>query len=94
MTLDAWLRQQGVSRAEFAELIGASEEGVAKWLRGERIPRRAVMQRIVKATRGRVTATDFYAAVLARPATSPPARARWHYRPEPDAAPIVFRIVA
>ena len=54
--------QRDLSPADFAELVGASESGVIKWCRDERVPRPGFMTRIAEATNGKVTAADFYAA--------------------------------
>lgn len=65
MTLHDYIRQHGLTPLDFAERVGASEHGVAKWVRGERIPGRAMMQRIIKATGGEVTPNDFYSSTEA-----------------------------
>ena len=59
--LAKYLAEQGLSRAAFAKAIAVSEEAVRRYLSGERIPTRRIMQRIVAATKGKVTANDFFA---------------------------------
>ena len=60
MQLQAYLALKGISEKQFADKIGASESGVLKWVRRERIPRPEKMREIAKATEGAVTASDFF----------------------------------
>lgn len=62
MTLREFLASTDKSVAEFAKDLGESEHTVRKWVRGERIPRREAMRRIIDFTGGRVTAADLLAA--------------------------------
>lgn len=59
MTLNDYLSAHDISPAEFGRLVGASEHGVRKWQRGERVPRPDAMRLITLATEGAVTANDF-----------------------------------
>jgi transcriptional regulator with XRE-family HTH domain len=42
-----------------AQIGGVSSHAVKKWRYGERVPRPDAMQRLAKATGGKVTADDF-----------------------------------
>lgn len=66
MKLRAYLKKEGLSLPDFhARLVKAglvvSLAGTRKWASGERIPRRDAMPVILKVTRGKVTAADFFA---------------------------------
>jgi len=60
MKLQAYLAEARLSRAEFAEAIGVSQETVRRYLIGSRIPDRSTMAKIALATGCRVTANDFF----------------------------------
>lgn len=62
MDLQSWLTEQKISHAEFAVRVGATKHAVGKWVRGERMPRPVVMEKIGRITEGQVTANDFMAA--------------------------------
>lgn len=50
-----------MSAAEFARRIGVANAGVvAKYLNGERVPRRSIMREIVRVTEGDVQPNDFF----------------------------------
>jgi transcriptional regulator with XRE-family HTH domain len=59
-------RAQGYTLREFAGRIGAHEVSVANWIAGKHRPQDAFVARIVKATRGKVTADDLLAPWEAR----------------------------
>ena len=59
MTLREYLKQTGTSRAQLAEQIGVSVESIRRYLNG-RVPERVVMESIITATDGKVTANDFF----------------------------------
>ena len=59
MKLSDYLRDRDIDTASFAEAIGVSQAAVSRYANGLRFPRPKVMERIVKATRGKVTANDF-----------------------------------
>jgi DNA-binding transcriptional regulator YiaG len=60
MKLSAYLEKQKLSHGEFAKLVNAHKEAVRLWCLGERRPRHEFLARIVKATGGKVNATDFW----------------------------------
>ncbi len=66
MTLSEYLKESGNTAAEFAEIIGVSQEAVRMWLRGERRPRFEHLEAIAEATSGRVLPNDFMV------------KSRWH----------------
>ena len=60
MTLAEYRKIKGLSLGVMARLIGVrSRASIQRYERG-RIPRRAILARIVEATAGEVTAADFY----------------------------------
>lgn len=60
MTLREYLDEKGESPLAFGRRIGLKQPGsVYRWLRGDRIPSRTFMRKIVDATNGQVTANDF-----------------------------------
>ena len=59
MTLAEYLSEHGLSPAEFAKLIGVTDESVRRYAHGRRYPRPAIMRRIVTATGGAVGPQDF-----------------------------------
>lgn len=59
MKLGAWLTNEGVTRDAFASRIGVNAASVSRYINGDRVPRRPIMFRIRKETRGEVTANDF-----------------------------------
>ena len=60
MTLDSWLTLNGLAEAEFGKRIGRKQASVNRYRRGKRIPDNRTMRKIFKATKGQVTANDFY----------------------------------
>lgn len=62
MKLSAWLSASALSDAEFGRRIGVTGFAVARYARGQRIPRPEVMAAIQRETAGQVTAADFYAS--------------------------------
>ena len=61
MTLEKYMRAHGYTDNKFADQIGVSRVAVTLYRNGLRIPRPAVMERIVDATDGQVKPNDFYA---------------------------------
>jgi transcriptional regulator with XRE-family HTH domain len=61
MKLAEYLEKNHLSAVEFARSLKISSQRVGAYVRGERIPRPAMLQRIIKATNQQVTANDFYA---------------------------------
>jgi transcriptional regulator with XRE-family HTH domain len=60
VTLRDYLTHASISRHQFAANIGVSAETVRRYLKGERIPTKELMQEIALATDGQVTANDFF----------------------------------
>lgn len=60
MRLGDYLERHRLTQTEFAKVIGADQGQIARYVSGERLPRRDVMQRIIDATHGEVTANDFF----------------------------------
>lgn len=61
MQLKTWLQDKGVSYAEFARRIGASNgKVVQRYAERERMPEPTMMTKIVEATDGAVQPNDFY----------------------------------
>lgn len=59
MTLEAYLKANGIKEADFAALIGVEQSTVNRLKRGS-VPSREVMARIFDATDGIVRADDFF----------------------------------
>jgi len=68
MTLADYLKHRGLTQVEFARLVGVSKSAITLYLNGDRVPRPAVAERIIKITKGRVTANDLMFAKRARAA--------------------------
>lgn len=60
MRLQEYLTATSVSRADFARQIGVSAESVRRYLYTGRVPEPPVMEKIIEATEGKVTANDFF----------------------------------
>lgn len=60
MRLKTYLEVMKISPAEFGEMVGASEPGVLKWARGDRVPRKEAMRKILEVTDGAVGPSDFF----------------------------------
>ena len=60
MNLQTYLQKFGISSKDFASLVGASVHAIRKWRLRARIPRREMMNKIVKATKGKVQPADWY----------------------------------
>lgn len=65
MTLENYLKSVGKSPEKFGAEIGVYGSTIRRYIYGERFPRTAVLQKIIKATKGRVTADDFLASAEA-----------------------------
>ena len=50
--ISEWLEVAGITQKEFGAQIGVCQACVSKWATGQRVPRRAQMQKIVSASRG------------------------------------------
>ena len=62
MRLLQYLSDGDLTYQAFAERIGVTQQAVARYASGERIPRREVMERIAYVTKGQVTPNDFFAS--------------------------------
>lgn len=60
MTLRDYLTSTGLTRAEFAKIIGVTSEAVRRYADCGRVPTPKVMTEILRATEGKVTANDFF----------------------------------
>jgi transcriptional regulator with XRE-family HTH domain len=59
MQLKEYLKQNKISKEDFAHSLGASYGSVIKWTYGGRFPRPQTLQKIHELTEGQVTAYDF-----------------------------------
>lgn len=60
MRLIDYLQESEMTYTDLAEKLSVSAVAVHRYANGTRIPQNGVMQKIVKATNGKVTANDFY----------------------------------
>lgn len=60
MNFRSWLEREGISFSEMGQRIERTGEAVRRYATGERIPDRETMPKIVRETRGEVTANDFF----------------------------------
>jgi DNA-binding transcriptional regulator YdaS (Cro superfamily) len=61
MKLSTYLSEYGISQRAFAKEIGESPQNIGRYVNGERIKIDPdTMMKIYKATKGQVTANDFY----------------------------------
>lgn len=63
-----FLKNEGLTIAAFARLIGVSPVSVSRYLSGDRFPDQKTMQSIYEATNGEVTPNDFYGIKTVREA--------------------------
>jgi transcriptional regulator with XRE-family HTH domain len=63
MTLTDYLALTGMTRREFAALLGVSNSTVTRIIYGDTVPSRALLVRIAEATDRRVLPADIYADV-------------------------------
>lgn len=61
MKLTAFRKEQNLTRAALADLIGVSGAAITRYEDQGRIPDSRVMKRIMEVTGGKVTPNDFYA---------------------------------
>jgi transcriptional regulator with XRE-family HTH domain len=62
MKLRDYLDKTSTSQAQFAQAIGVTQQAVSGWVFNGKTPRRGVLARIVRETKGAVTANDFMGA--------------------------------
>jgi len=60
MKLETYLKMSEITDADFAEKLGVNVISVRRYLAGQRIPNREVMEAIARNTGGEVRANDFY----------------------------------
>lgn len=60
MKLSDWLTKTDTTYAAFAKQVGVTSEAVRLWCLGERMPRKAQVVKIAKATAGKVNIMDFW----------------------------------
>lgn len=60
MKLADYLNETNTTVTAFARKIDEAQETVSRYVNGQRIPRPAIMSKIVVETEGRVTPNDFY----------------------------------
>jgi len=60
MKLSAYLAQPDVDRQALAKKLGVHVDSLYKWERGDRTPRRKMLEKISKHTGGAVTPSDFF----------------------------------
>ena len=60
MKIADYMKLHGLSPAQMAELIGVSRPTVVRYVQGNRYPNSATMRRIMAATQGEVTPSDFF----------------------------------
>lgn len=65
MNLRTYIGRDRAKLLKLAEDIGVSPTSLYRYMSGDRMPRRAVMQAIVAATDGKVKPADFYATTEA-----------------------------
>lgn len=58
--LKQWLKENNITGAQFAEMLGVAQSAVSMWLTGERFPSRKNIQKIAEYTGGEVQPNDFY----------------------------------
>jgi len=62
MKLDEYLTNSELTIVKFAEMVGVSEVSMGRYAAGKRVPRPAILRRIVAASGGAVQANDYFAA--------------------------------
>lgn len=60
MKLSAWLKLKDLTAQQFGERIDRAPSTITRLLRGESVPDKATMLRIVAETEGAVTPNDFF----------------------------------
>lgn len=59
MKLKDFLKEEKITQEKFAEILGVGQNLISLWCNGT-IPRADQMNKILLATKGKVTANDFY----------------------------------
>ena len=60
MRLEQYLRDNAISGAAFARMIGTSQVSVHRYVNGHRFPSPKTIAKIFEATKGKVTVRDWY----------------------------------
>lgn len=60
MNLKEYLENEGLTPKTFAPKIGVTDKAVRYWLRGQGVPNKTTMGRIVKETNGKVSPASFF----------------------------------
>ncbi len=60
MKLDDYIREAGLTNAEFGERVGANHSTISRLRKGGQLPGAELMKAIFEETGGAVTANDFY----------------------------------
>ena len=78
MKLVEYLTVSGITLSNFAKSVGVSQASMSRYTAGNRVPRPAILRRIVAASDGAVQANDFFA-----PRDGPPPEAGGEAGPGP-----------
>lgn len=76
MELRAYLAEHNISAPAFAETVSVTAAALYRYISGDRVPRRAVMDRIVQQTCGKVQPNDFFRAPHSSERASSPSEPR------------------
>ena len=60
MKIKDFLSDEKITQEQFAEMVGVSQATVSRWCDGFQKPASSLMTKILIATKGKVTANDFY----------------------------------
>lgn len=60
MKLDAYIRENGLTDAAFAEKVDRDRSAVSRWRSGATVPDADSLKKILEATGGAVTPNDFF----------------------------------
>ncbi len=63
MKLETYLKTKSITRTDFAGLIGTTQASVSRYVSGERRPSIEMIDKIEKATRGKVKMRDWFKEV-------------------------------
>lgn len=63
MKLETYLKTKSITRTDFAGLIGTTQASVSRYVSGERRPSIEMIDKIEKATKGKVKMRDWFKEV-------------------------------
>ena len=63
MKLETYLKSKSITRTDFAGLIGTTQASVSRYVSGERRPSIEMIDKIEKATKGKVKMRDWFKEV-------------------------------